>query len=94
MNKVIGYVLAVVGLGILFLGAGDFGLPVVSLLGKTVVSIIAMICIGGGVVIILMNSSGGSKSSAYQGKRKQKSGGKIQDLPVYEGDDIVAYRRD
>jgi len=91
MNKVIGYIVSVIGLGILSLGAGDFNIPLISSLSKVVVSTVAMVFIVAGVVIIIINSD---KSKGHHGKGKPKSGGKVKDLPVYEGDDIIAYRRD
>lgn len=80
-KKVIGYLIAIIG--ILILGFG------VSLFQTLILSIIGMICVGAGVVIIIMFSE--KSSSRDSGKKAGK--GKIKDLPVYEGDNIVAYRR-
>jgi len=65
-----------------------------------------MILVAVGVVIVIVGGSGRSsggggffsnlfgRGDKYPGKRKSKRKGKILDLPIYEGDDIVAYRRD
>ena len=95
--KVIGYGLSAVGLLLLVIGAGDFGIPVISMVPKTLMNIISMVVLAAGVVAIIVDGGsggGGGKSRGYQGKRKSKSKGKIEDLPVYEGDNIIAYRRD
>ena len=108
MKAVIGYAVAILGLVILTFGAGGFDIPLISSLDKTIVNTIAMVLVAAGVVIVIVSGGGrGSSSSgggffanlfgrgaAYPGKRKSKRKGKILDLPIYEGDDIVAYRRD
>jgi len=104
MKVVIGYVLAVIGLVLLSFGAGGFTIPLISSLPTSVVNIAAMVLVGVGVVIVIISGEGSSSGGGflsgifgggkYPGKRKSKRGGKIKDLPVYEGDDIVAYRRD
>ena len=108
MKAVIGYVVAVIGLVILTFGAGGFEIPGVSLLDKTIVNTIAMIFVAVGVMIVIIGGGGKGSSGGgggffsnlfggkdmYPGKRKSKRKGKIMDLPIYEGDDIVAYRRD
>lgn len=106
MKAVIGYVVAVVGLVILTFGAGGFDAPLISGLDKTVVNTVAMILVAIGVVIVIVSGDGGNGGGGgffsnlfggggkYPGKRKSKRKGKITDLPIYEGDDIVAYRRD
>jgi uncharacterized membrane protein len=92
-KKVIGYFFAVLGLVILVFGAGGFNVPVISLISKSVLNILGMIFVGLGVVLVVMAGGGGSVNK-YPGKRFSKNRGKIQDLPIYEGDNIIAYRRD
>lgn len=94
MKVVIGYGIAIFGLAILALGAGDFDIPILSWFSNSSLSIVAMVLIAGGVVLILVFSDKRGRSNKYEGKRHSKNGGKIQDLPVYEGDSIIAYRRD
>lgn len=84
MKKVIGYVVSIIGLVILTFGAGGFEIPLVGDMSTTLMNIFGIGFIIVGVIIIMLNSEKSSK------KRK----GKIKDLPVYEGEDIVAYRRD
>jgi len=108
MKTVIGYGVAIVGLVILTFGAGGFEIPLLSGLDVTIVNTVAMVLVAIGVIIVIVGGSGEGGGSGdggffanlfgggakYPGKRKSKKKGKIQDLPIYEDDDIVAYRRD
>jgi len=96
--KVMGYILAALGLGILVFAAGSFDVPFLDAGNKMYVNILGMVVVAGGVVLIIVDGGGfgGGKgrNKYYEGKRKSKRKGKIADLPIYEGDNIIAYRRD
>jgi hypothetical protein len=96
-KKVIGYGVSIFGLIILIFGAGGFEVPLLSSLDTYIVNIFGMVLVAGGVVIVIVLGEGGGGRGnvrGYRGKRKSKGKGKVADLPVYEGDDIIAYRRD
>ena len=80
MNKVTGYIVSTIGLVILIFGAGGFQIPLIGDMSPMIFNILGMGCIIVGVILIIINSD-------------KKSKGKTKDLPVYQGDEIVAYRR-
>ena len=89
MNKVIGYVLAIVGLVVIALGSGFFGEIDLFGVGSFYISI-------GGVVLVII----GSVVSMMDGtgrRRQDRSKGRTE-VPIYEGVGkkrrIVGYRKD
>jgi len=84
MNKVVGYVLAVVGLVAIALGSGFFGKVDLYGVDSLYVSVAGVVLVAVGVVISLKSG----------GRVKKQS----EEIPIYEGVGkkrrIVGYRRD
>ena len=85
MKRVIGYVIAIVGLAVMAVGLGTFKLDIPLLnsfdikyvVGAGIVLIIA------GIVVSLTFGKGGRK------KKQEK-----EEVPIYRGDRIVGYRKE
>jgi sulfite exporter TauE/SafE len=91
MNKVVGYVFAVVGLVVMVIGYGIINLNVKFLEGvkSSYVTIFSLILIAVGVAIVMMDNGLGKKNK----KEKQSE----DEVPIYQGSGknrkIVGYRR-
>jgi multisubunit Na+/H+ antiporter MnhG subunit len=83
MKKEVGYIVAVVGLVIMAISFGLFklDLPFLNVLKPGYVTILGIILIVVGVFIAMMDKG--------SGKRKQKKA----EVPIYDGEEIVGYRR-
>jgi len=90
MNRVIGYVVAIVGIVVMSFGFNMFKLEIALLEGvsSNIIVVAGIIGIIAGVVIALMDSRGGSRKI-----RHAKA-----EVPIYEGTGknrkIVGYRKD
>ncbi|MGV8151716.1 MAG: hypothetical protein ACP5OG_01420 [Candidatus Nanoarchaeia archaeon] len=82
MNKIIGYVCAGVGLVSLALGTGNkmtanMGIPIISKIPSLYLTAAGVILVFVGITLMIKGSSG-----------KQ-----LKEVPIYEGKNIVGYRR-
>lgn len=81
LNKIIGYILSVFGIAALLLSFDAVqkasGLTMPSSLSNTVLTIIGLVLLGIGMFLIV--KTGGS--------------GKVKEVPIYHGKEIVGYRR-
>jgi len=86
MRVIIGYVVSVVGLVIMVLGFGTFGISILEGIGKTTVSIVGIVLVILGIIFVMR---GGRKSS-----KKKIS----EEVPIYEGKGkdrkVVGYQRE
>jgi hypothetical protein len=89
MDTVIGYSIAGVGLAILAFGSAGNIIPI----DNFIINIIGGACVVIGVVNVTMaeRKTGGKSKKAKKGKKGEQAD--HDDLPVYQGNDIVAYRR-
>jgi len=87
MKKVIGYVLAIIGLAVLALGSGAFNLDIAILktLSSSTITIAGIVLIVVGIFIAQKSGRSGSKMS------------RTKEVPIYEGTGkkrtIVGYQR-
>ena len=80
MKKLVGYVVAITGLVVMALGFGIVSLKIAFLEG-----VAKNYIIGAGIVMILV----GAFISLRGGRRVQKE----EEVPIYEGEKIVGYRK-
>lgn len=83
MKKMVGYIVSIVGLGVMTLGLGMFKIESGFLGGinENYVLWVGIILIAIGVVMSLMDKNSGSKSKQLQ-----------KEVPIYKGKEIVGYR--
>jgi len=89
--KIIGYIIAAVGIILIFLGTPNIVkvIPILSSLGTNVVKYMVIFgVIGVGVGIVLVMSQGSSGKKGVYG-HKTKMG---EEVPIFHGKEIVGYR--
>lgn len=80
MKKLVGYVVAIAGIAVMALGFGIVPLKIAFLEG-----VLSKYIIGAGIVLIIV----GAVISLKGRGRKQKE----EEVPIYEGENVVGYRR-